>query len=189
MSQFNLFSCHKYLERVGAQLLTRLATCDAYDLKTIDDIAQSMANFLTRLKGHAAWEEHFVFKLLPEEAIADEQKFHREIDGEIDLIYSQLSSLQTTSSSSLHQIYLQFRKFYSELLTHLHDEDTAIMNQLREKYSESDLRKIDFDIYQSMSADEMIAMSEELLPPCNFGEKMALLEDLKSANASSLFDA
>lgn len=183
MSHFNLFSCHKFLEQSGAQLLARLATSDTDDRKAIDDIRISLSAFSERLKGHANWEEHFVFKLLPQEAVSHEQNFHHHLNDAVDAIQQELIALQSSSSHrDLHQIYLHFRKFYSELLSHLYDEEINIMKMLYDSFSEHELRQVDYAIYKSMSANDMVAMVGELFPPCNFGEKLALLEDLKSAN-------
>lgn len=189
MSRFNLFSCHKFLEQSGSALLAKLAKYDTDDMKTADEIGSSIAEFSERLKGHASWEDQFIFNLLPTEAVRHERNFHKRLDDEVDLIQRELSSFKSLSNNSFHQIYLRFRKIYSELLSHLYDEETNLMELLCDRFSEQELRHIDHDIYKSMSADDMAAMVKELFPPCSFGEKLAVLEDLEFANPNSLRDA
>lgn len=186
MSHFNLFSCHKFLEQSGARLLAILARSDASDMGAIENIHILLSEFSERLKGHSNWEEHFIFKLLPSETIDHEQDFHNHLNDEIDSIHQELRAIENVENQNLHPVYLHFRKFYSELLSHLYDEEVNIIKLLYERFSEYELRQIDHDIYKSMSTNDMVSMVNELFPPCNFGEKLAILEDLKSANPHAL---
>lgn len=178
VSGFNLFACHKFLEKTGASILFNLATCDFHNQKHIENIKISIDTFSKILSNHANWEEKFVFKFLSEKSINSELEHHKNLEQEIKLIQDKLE----TDPALLSSIYLQFRKFYSMLLSHFYEEETYIMDMLREKLSEQELRRIDYDIYKSMSSDDMIEMISALFPPCNFDEKVAVLEDLKSAN-------
>ncbi len=63
------------------------------------------------------------------------------------------------------------------------------MDLCQNRLLESELRMIDHEIYQGMLANDMIEMCTELLPPCTFSEKQAILEDLRLANKSSFFEA
>ncbi len=68
------------------------------------------------------------------EAVSHEQNFHNHLNDEIDSIQQELISLQRSWNPNLHQIYLHFRKFYSELLSPLYDEEVNILNMLYEQF-------------------------------------------------------
>jgi hemerythrin-like domain-containing protein len=144
---FNLFSSHKFLEQSGALLLAKLATVDAQNEKMIDDIYLSLSEFLERLQEHANWEEHFVFKLLPQKTI-----IHKYLNDEITLILQELRMLECLSNWELHKTYLHFRKLYSDLLSHLYNEEANIIKMLSDRFSEEELKQIDNDIYKSRKA-------------------------------------
>ena len=168
-------------------MLASLAKCNYDDTAAINVIGGSIVKFAGMLKGHASWEEYFVFKVLPFESIETELEFHRKIDTEIDEILADLNS--SKSSADIYKCYLRFRKFYSELLAHLYEEEVKLMDLIQKGFLESKLRMIDHEIYQGMSAKDMIEMCAELLPPCSFSEKRAILEDLMAANKKSFAEA
>ncbi len=182
MSHFNLFSSHKYLEKVSADILFQLARVSFTDKKTLEAIAVDIENFQAMLLGHAAWEEQLVFKRLAKEVTKAEVQHHQQIESTLQSILQALKSVDISQAASLHKIYLNFRKFYADLLLHLYDEETTLMSKLCEKLSEQQLRQIDQEIYSQMSAHDMAAMVSDLFPPCNLEEKQAVLEDLQRAS-------
>lgn len=186
---FNLYSCHKYLEQSGSQILADIARFRFGDKGATEAISFKIKNFSKMLKSHTNWEEGFVFKTLPFDiSIQDELDSHKQLEGELDDIQDNLKS--AVSELQVHQCYLQFRKFYAQLLIHLYEEEIKLGKLLEEGgTSEKALRMIDREIYASMSAKDMIGMCSELLPPCNYGEKIAVLEDLWDANHEAFLSA
>ncbi len=183
MSHFNLFSCHKYLECVSVDILLQLAKVSYTDKKTLDVIITDIENFQAMLSAHATWEEQFVFKYLAEEMTKAEVQHHRQLESILQSILQKLKSSNIAQSKSLHHIYLGFRKFHSDLLLHLYDEETKIMSKLCKKLSDQQLRQIDQEIYSQMSAQDMVDMVSKLFPPCNLEERLAVIEDLQRVNA------
>ena len=188
MSFFNLFACHKYLEATSSEILLRLAKCDHNNINEAQKIKEDFSSFSKILKGHASWEETFVFIHLGKEKRQEEIKCHRKIDEVIKAIGILLEEMNQTPEN-FYKIYLEYRKFHSDLLSHLHEEEIEIFPIIFRKLGLDGLRRIDFEIYKSMSSNDMIEMCKSLLPPCTFLEKKAILEDLFLANKDSLISA
>lgn len=170
---------------MSSEILGELAVCDYGNEEEKNSLQKKVLFFFEMIKGHTRWEEAFVFKQLPQEKIEEELLAHKILEakmGDLRECFKQGAS----SPEKLHHIYLQYRKFHSELLQHLYEEEVEIVPALREKLGEEGLRRIDFDIYKEMSSEEMVAMAKDLFPPCSFLEKKAILEDLFVANQSSL---
>lgn len=79
-----------------------------------------------------------------------------------------------------YQLYLTYRKFVSENLAHLQEEETLILPELQKLYSDSELQQVEAQTYHEMTPDQIISMLETLFLHMNTYDRKALLADILS---------
>lgn len=186
----HLFSCHKFLEAVGSQILIHLAKVDLRDLQEIGIIRNQVDDYITTIGNHARWEEEFIFrKFFTKHEVSVFFGEHSDLENQGKQIIEKLTALLNLDTQSRickgKQVYLDFRIFYAANLTHFHSEETNFLSLLQERATDDEVRAIDKPIYQSMSSSEIIEMIERLLPPTNIFEKKNILDDLRRFNSDN----
>ncbi|MFC3908312.1 hypothetical protein ACFORL_04390 [Legionella dresdenensis] len=186
----HLFACHKYLEAIGGELLTRLAKVDFRDTREIGSICGQVEDYVTTLENHARWEEEYIFnRFFTREELLPFFEKHANLESrgkkiiEVLKMISNLAPPTRVCKGKL--VYLDFRKFYASNLVHFYKEETSFLSLLQERATDDEIRAIDKPIYQGMSSDEIVEMLKQLLPALNITEKKNILHDLKNFNAAN----
>jgi|SRR5579862_2476483 len=185
----HLFSCHKFLEEAGSQILHYLAKVDFRDSRNITIMNKLIENYITVIANHTQWEEEFIFnKFFTKNEVSTLSEEHFHIEGRANkLIEGFKMLLNLDPKLRVHQgklIYLNFRFFYAANLIHFHCEETNFLSLLQERASDDEIRAIDKPIYQAMNSCEIVEMLKNLLPPINFIEKKNILDDLRNFNST-----
>jgi hypothetical protein len=183
----HLFACHKFLEKLGSQILICLAKVDFRNTPEIEILCNQLEDYVSTLTNHARWEEEFIFnKFFTKDEVVSLFGEHSELEHSgkkiIDAITVLLDLPHQSRSHKGKLLYLEFRKFYAANLIHFYDEETTFLSLLQERATDDEIRAIDKPIYQSMSDNDIVEMLEQLLPPANIDEKKNILADLKSFN-------
>ena len=78
-------------------------------------------------------------------------------------------------------LYLSFRHFVADALSHFHYEETVILKELQRLYSDEEIRLIDKESYDQMQPDQMLHMLKILFPSINAEDKSFFINELKLA--------
>jgi len=142
------------------------------------------------LKGHAEYENERLHVLLKQQNASTGTYLHVEEDHAVQdkqlLIIEEILrgiSLECCKEKRIeegYRLYLIYRKFVADNLAHLHEEETKILPELQQLYSDAELLQVEAPTYREMTPEEMVHMIQVLFPHMNIHDKRAFLSDILS---------
>lgn len=187
--RYRFYREHKYVSYVLSELEKLIAKTDFRDADQIQTVKNELDNAEALMTGHATWEESSIHELLRKKqssvhiAIEADHKEHAEKFKTLKTILTAIT-VCSYEHEKIHQgytLYLTYRQFVADNLSHLYDEETIIMPELQQLYSDDELRAIEFATYAHMTPAEMIDMMEVLFPHINASDREFILADIRDA--------
>lgn len=184
--RYQFYREHKYVSAALNDLERLIAKTDFRNPQEIDTVNDAFKELTEMLKGHAQYENERLHTLLKnknskiyEHAETDHATQHEQL-LEIQEILNRLSSEEDKISLGYH-LYLIYRKFVADNLAHLHEEETLILPELQRLYTDEELKQVEAETYQIMTAEEMSLMLQTLFPHMNPSDQAAFLSDIQEA--------
>jgi len=186
--RYQFYREHKYVSSALNDLERLAAKTDFSNSLDSKKLQEEFEALKAMLEGHAQWENEQIHELLrrkhskiQEEAekdhlIQDEQLAHLQ-----KLLHQIEGAALEEQIQKGYQFYLTYRKFVSDNLAHLHEEETIILPELQRLYTDEELRKVDFGTYHKMTPEEMVEMMEVLFPHMNRSDRAAFFKDMNDS--------
>lgn len=195
--RYQFYREHKYICAALNDVERVIATTDFGDEGQINTVRMELQSLFEMLEGHAEYEDRCLHSLLKkggstvhEQVEMDHQhqdKWFASLKKLLDLVTCQESSDERLEAG--HRFYLAFRKFISDYLAHLHEEETIILPELQRLYTDDELRTVERETYQIMTADEMAEMMKMLFPHMNPHDKEAFQKDMRDCQPEKFASA
>lgn len=188
--QYRMYCVHKYLCSRLFSLEGQIATTNFSDDAQATAIKQKLTEFESLLAAHSGFEEKLIHPLLRERGSkvhVSMETEHQEHDAMIAKMHRTLTEILSQSNESerlllSHQFYLSYRLFISHILTHLHHEETFIVEELKKLYTPEELAAINRKGYQNMPYEIILNMVSIQFPYMDHHDKTYILASLKAAD-------
>ena len=188
--RYQFYREHKYVSSSLNDLERLIARTDFCDSTALAAVSSSFEALSEMLKGHAYYENERLHALLkqknsPVSTYAHIEEDHVEQDRqllEIEQLIREIS-LEPTDTKKIergYHLYLTYRKFVSDNLAHLHEEETQILPALQKLYSDAELQQVEASSYREMTPEQMIEMINVLFPHMNKHDQQAFLSDIRT---------
>ncbi|MCB1083889.1 MAG: hemerythrin domain-containing protein [Simkania sp.] len=181
-----LYREHKYVSAILNRLERLIGQADFNCKDDLERIRAEYQEVHMMLLAHAKHENENFHALLEKKG----SKVHLHAHLDHDEMSQTLVHLQNLLDEMMldvdqqeagYHFYLEYRKFVGDNLLHLHEEETKILPELQRLYSDDELRKIEFPIYEQMTPAQLIHMVSTLFPHMNLYDKDAFLADIQHA--------
>jgi len=187
--RYRLYREHKYVVFMLYKLDMQVARANFNKVIECENIEKELETVISLLEGHALHEDSVIHNLLRAKEIPAYEKIerqhlaHQDVFAKLrDIILAIKTSGSNEEKIALgHKFYLQLRVFISDLLYHLYQEETELMNELQHHYSDQQLREIDSSVYKAMTAEQIKQMCQTLFPCMNTDDYKHFIYDLKKA--------
>jgi hypothetical protein len=187
--RYKFYREHKYVSFALNDFERKVAKANFREFEEIEALKIELESIIQMLKGHAHYENSKLHELLRKKSsavYAHIEEDHEKYDQILDRLISKMGKVLTLKNpdervKTGYQFYLEYRKFVGENLLHLHEEETVILPELQNLYTDDELRAVEFDTYRRMTSDEMVDMIKVLFPHMNPDDKEAFLKDIKDS--------
>lgn len=186
--RYQFYREHKYVSAALNDLERLIARTDFCNVSAVEEIKNSLFELTGLLQGHAEYENerlHFLLKQKGSSIFSHThvEEDHEAQDQQLSAIAQILQDITEENEREKriemgYQLYLTYRKFVSDNLAHLHEEETKILPELQKLYSDSELQQVEAETYREMTPEEMIDMLKILFPCMNCYDKQAMLFDI-----------
>lgn len=191
--RYRFYREHKYVSAALNDLERLIARADFRNRTDALKVKEQFNALMQLLEGHAQWENSTLHELLKQRGSSvhlHAENDHLHQDEQLKHLQKLLDDILEHPSEELgYQLYLAYRQFVAENLLHLHEEETIILPELQRLYSDSELRKVDFATYQSMTPEQMVDMMELLVPHMNPSDHAHFIADMTDAQPEKFSQA
>jgi len=185
--RYRLYREHKYIFYVFTELLRYMSSIDFSDNHSPIKLRDEVNNLKFLLHGHAEHEErkiHLILKKINSSVLQKAEAQHRDQDLFFEafsekFLFTESSNRMEDRHAKGYEIYLDFRKFFSENLDHFDYEERVILPELQKNVSDETLREVDRAAYRVMTAEQMVEMMEVLFQHMNCDDRLHFLQDIK----------
>lgn len=194
--RYRFYREHKYLISEASDLEKYIAKINFGDNNHLELLRERLHVFSDLMTAHAEHEDKMIHPLLKNK----NPKLYDAIETEHEKIFGLLSNLNVLLENIFsnnqyeekinqgYQFYLLFREFACMNLMHLNNEETVIMSEIHNYYSDLELKQlVDFKVYQQMTSEQMVAMCQILFIHMNIQDKEAFLKDIQESR-EDIFD-
>ncbi len=177
--RYRLYREHKYVSSALNDVERLAAKTDFRNPSDRKKLQEEFEGLKGMLEGHAEWENTRIHELLRRK----NSKVHGDAEADHKVQDEQLADLeellnQAKTEEAGYQFYLAYRKFVSDNLAHLHEEETIILPELHRLYTDEELRALDFDTYNKMTPEQMVDMMKVLFPHMSLCDREAFIKDM-----------
>jgi hemerythrin-like domain-containing protein len=195
--RYKFYREHKYVSFALNDLERLIAKTDFRTKAEIEKVTQEFDSIVQMLKGHAHYEDNSLHILLKKK----NSKIYLQIEEDHGLLDETLANLQrllekTLTSSTQedqieagYQFYLWYRKFVGDNLLHLHEEETIILPELQRLYTDEELKKVEAETYNIMSAEDLVDMMQVLFMHMNPTDREVFLSDIHESQPEKFAQA
>lgn len=191
--RYQFYREHKYVSASLNDLERLIARTDFCNLTAVEEVKSSLSELTGLLKGHAEYENERLHLLLKQKGSSifshtHVEEEHAAQDQQLLVIAETLQAIteevdQEKRIEIGYRLYLTYRKFVSDNLAHLHEEETQILPELQRLYSDSELQQVEAQTYREMTPEQMIDMLGILFPHMNAYDRQAMLLDISTLEA------
>lgn len=187
--RYQLYREHKYVSAALNDVERLAGKTDYYSAVQTARLVKEFSALADMLKAHAEYENTSLHELLKKKnspLFHQIEKDHEGQDQNLDALQKRLIRIENAMKKEEkvvlgYQFYLAFRKFVSDNLAHLHEEETIILPELQRLYTDDELRQIDVETYRVMTSEQMVEMMRGLFPHMNASDREHFLSDIKAA--------
>ena len=186
--RYQFYREHKYVSAALNDLERLIAQTDFCNSTAVEEVKNSLSELTELLEGHAQYENERLHLLLKQKSSSilsdtDVEKEHAAQAQQLLEIRETLQAITEVDDRSKRieigrQLYLTYRKFVSDNLAHLHEEETQILPELQKLYSDAELQQVEAQTYREMTSEQMIEMLQILFPHMNVYDKQSILLDI-----------
>ena len=183
--RYQFYREHKFVSSALNDLEREIAKADFRKDEEFKHLLNSFQNLSNMLKGHAEYENEHLHALLKKKKSplykhVEEDHAHQEEQLlYIQTLFDTLAHAPSEEKVSLgYQLYLTYRKFVADNLSHLHEEETQILPELQRLYSDEELSLVEAPNYQVMTPGDMVDMVTVLFSHMNSSDRLAILTDM-----------
>jgi hemerythrin-like domain-containing protein len=183
--RYQFYREHKYVSAALNDVERLIVRTDFCDSDAVHKVAEAFDALSQMLQGHAQYENERLHALLEKKGSkvhihATDDHAHQDNQLlEIQELIIKIGQASVNDKVQLgYQLYLIYRKFVADNLTHLHEEETQILPELQRLYSDEELRQVEAITYREMTPDQIIQMTETLFPHMNRSDQEAILADI-----------
>ncbi len=186
--RYQFYREHKYVSAALNDLERVIARTDFCNSTAVEEVKNFLSELTGLLKGHAEYENERLHLLLKQKGSSifshtHVEEEHAAQDQQLLAIEQSLQDITKESKREKriemgYRLYLAYRKFVSDNLAHLHEEETQILPELQRLYSDSELQQVEAQTYREMTPEQMIDMLGILFPHMNAYDRQAMLLDI-----------
>lgn len=195
MLRYDLYkSVHKFIRKVLYQFGEDIGKTDFREIAAVTGIKESSDNIAFDLKMHAQKEEKYFTPLFNKKG----STVHKHVEQVHSSQQDELIEFQGVFESALktvdneerviqgYHICSLYDKFLSDNLLHFYQEETILMPELWNLYSDKELQQVTVDSYRNLPKHVLLG-SPSFFPVLNSLEKHTYLQDLKEACSPQMF--
>lgn len=120
---------------------------------------------------------------------ADDHRHHEQAFAELEsLIRAVEAATQGNRNRAGNALYKRYAIFAAADIEHMHEEETALLCELQEAFSDDELHAIEGRIVSAIAPQKMMAYMKLMMPALNHPERVGMLAKLKSAMPPQVFD-
>lgn len=186
--RYQFYREHKYVSAALNDLERLIARTDFCNSTAVEEVKNALSELTGLLEGHAEYENERLHLLLKQKGSTIFSHIHVEEehaaqDQQLLTIAETLQAIAQEVDREKRiemgrQLYLTYRKFVSDNLAHLHEEETQILPELQRLYSDSELQQVEARTYREMTPEQVIDMLGILFPHMNAYDRQAMLLDI-----------
>ena len=186
--RYKFYREHKFISATINAMAESIAKADfSADADTKEVLVQFEA-LRAILGAHAHYEDVVLHKLLRQKnstvqasAEADHAHYKALLASFVQDIQNMLASKNSIERIGLGDaFYLAFRKFASDNLRHLYEEEEIILPELQRLYSNQELCTIECSLYET--DQQVTSLMNDLFPHMNPNDREAFLTDIKTCD-------
>ncbi|HEV2524096.1 MAG TPA: hemerythrin domain-containing protein [Gammaproteobacteria bacterium] len=205
MPRYRLYREHKFVSIQVSDLERFIAKVDFTDFKQIAEVKNKLGGIIELMENHAKHEEERIHPLLKKKSseliktIEVEHQGHKILFEDLNRRLAEIEATnQKTDGTEAkerlialgYEFYLAYRNFVAINLTHINEEENLIMPEIQKYYTDKEIKEaVDFPVYESISADDMVDMMSVLFPTMNIDDKEAFLRDLDESQSEKFLEA
>ncbi|MCE5317724.1 MAG: hemerythrin domain-containing protein [Parachlamydia sp.] len=185
--RYQFYREHKYVCSALNDVERLIAKTDFSDDAETDKVRMELKTLMEMLEGHAEYEDNRLHTLLKKRGSTVHE--HVELDhlhqdewfASLINLFGMVAEGKNSDEriESGNRFYLAFRKFVSDYLAHLHEEETIILPEIQRLYTDEELRVVEHETYRQMTSEEMAEMMNTLFPHMNRHDKEAFQKDIR----------
>jgi iron-sulfur cluster repair protein YtfE (RIC family) len=180
---------HKYLRQQLNNFTSKIGLTNFATFNSISELNNEFNNIKELLTAHANHEEQIYHPLLKGTDLLEKvENEHQSLDQKFAVLQAQLNFMLDSKDAQQNikfsdEFYSNFLNYYSDYQLHMLNEELLLMPKMRELHGVQTLREmVTFKTYDHMSAEDIIAMLEHLVPELNFQEKTLLILDIHDSS-------
>lgn len=183
--RYQFYREHKYVSSALNDVERLIAKTDFRSNDETINAQIAFQELSEMLESHAYYENEKLHTLLSNKGSSvhlDAENDHKSQDeaiAKIRSLFHQILNSKVDRVELGYALYLTYRKFVSDNLAHLHEEETLILPEIQKLYTDEELKKVEAETYAMMSSDDLIEMLKVLFPHMNPLDKAAFLSDIK----------
>lgn len=194
--RFDLYGgSHKGLRRGLCALLIRMSSADFTDPAQKAEILREL-RLVLKLNHHHLKDENTFYHTSIEERVkgASARLTHQHDEHEkfIAEMYQLADTLEQASAQSLpavaQKLYLRYGVFVGESLTHMAEEEAALMPQFHAHFSDDELKGIATRLRAQVPPDVQMALMCSVMPSLNRNERFMALNGMKQTAPPEAFN-
>ncbi|MDP1835024.1 MAG: hemerythrin domain-containing protein [Chlamydiales bacterium] len=185
--RYQFYREHKFVSASLNDVERLIAKTDFRETKATEEAKSAFNGLTSMLQGHADYENSRLHTLLEKKGSqvhkhAEEDHAHQ--DGQLSELHGLFEKISAAQSNEQkialgYQLYLTFRKFVSDNLAHLHEEETILLPELQRLYTDEELKQVENESYSVMTVDQLVEMLQHLFPHMNPADHEAFLADIR----------
>lgn len=188
--RYQFYREHKYVSFVLNDLERLVAKTDFRVSSQVEKVECAFNDMVEMLRGHAEYENSKLHPLLQKKGsviVQEVENDHQHHEAQFQALQNLLNQIKSSSLDDQAKIgmgyafYLSFRKFVGDNLHHLYEEETKVLPQLQNLYSDAELQAVEAETYQIMTAEELVHMLQVLFPHMNPADRETFLIDIHMA--------
>lgn len=184
--RYQFYREHKYVSALLNDVERLIAKTDFQKEEELKEVREQFEALAELLRLHAEYENHRIHPLLKQKQSPVYEHVEKD-HAHQELLLKNLRELiedvsQSPSDEKVlkgYQLYLSFRKFVSDNLAHLHEEETILLPELQRLYSDEELQKVEAETYHALEPQDLVQMIQVLFPHMNSSDQKAILEDFR----------
>ena len=193
--RYKFYREHKFISATMNNMAELIAKADFSSDTDTKEVLVKFEALRAILGAHAHYEDVVLHKLLRQKnstvqasAEADHAHYKALLATLVQDIQNMLASKNSNERITLGgAFYLAFRKFASDNLRHLYEEEEIILPELQRLYSNQELCTIECSLYETN--EQITSLMNDLFPHMNPNDREAFLTDIKTCDPAKFAHA
>lgn len=188
------YAVHKGIRLANARMLIALGQADASDEASLMQALGALAAHLDLSLSHLTHENERIHAVVEARVPGSSQHQgedhdqHLEAFADLRRMADEVAMASADRAAKLRRLYQRFALFMAEDLTHMHEEETALMPLIAANFSAEEIDGIEHSIVSNIPPAKMAGFGRFMLGAATRPERVAMVTGMRQAMPTEVFD-